>query len=435
MASIAKDLEHKVTAALETITDDEIIEIEKSLVRIPSYTTEESTLAEFIADLLNEEGIEVALQAVSFHGLPKAPGSESHNVIGRIRGMGGGSSLLFDGHMDHGPIGGRALDDHSNWERPAFEPTVEDGYLYGKGSRDEKGGICSMLVAAIAVHRAGLQLDGDLIVAPVCGHKTFSTGTRSLLESGLRADMAINTEDSGNGIVPLHVGVFKAQITAHGAHPHPKIRKFHPALLSRPTPNESAAQVLSALGKEAHPYPDDAWLKFERHPILKEFPWHNVEEIDAPNAETRVLHVWWRTPPGVFEEALRSDLDRLLDRLNREQPGLNASAKVYPYGPALDTPATHRIVATLAEWFERLSGGPADVGPNGRYGGYGDASLLAAAGIPCVAFGPGGGMSDLDYDWRVMNGKLPPDERISVSDLVLASRVSTAAAITATAAM
>lgn len=434
MTTAKSDLERRVASAFETITDDEIVEIEKSLVRIPSYTTEESTLAEYIADLLNEEGIDVGLQAVSFLGLPKAPGTKSHNVVGRIRGKGNGSSLLFDGHMDHGPIGGRSLDDHSRWSRPAFEPIVEDGYLYGKGSRDEKGGICAMLVAAIAIRRAGLHLDGDLIVAPVCGHKMFSTGTRRLLETGLRADMAINTEDSGNGIVPLHVGVFKAQIKVHGSHPHPKIRRFHPTLLTQPTPHENATRMLSALGKEAQPYQDKSWLAFRRHPILTEFPWHNVEEIDAINAETRVLHVWWRTPPGVTEETLRTDLDELLQRLNREQPTLRASAQVFAYGPALDVPATHPVVTTLADWFQRISGKTPDVGPDGRYGGYGDASLIAAAGIPCVAFGPGGGMSDLEHDWQVMNGQLPPDERISVADLILAARVSTATAIVVTAA-
>jgi hypothetical protein len=63
------------------------------------------------------------------------------------------------------------------------------------------------------------------------------------------------------------------------------------------------------------------------------------------------------------------------------------------------------------------------VGAEARYGLYGDASVLAAHGISSVVYGPGGGLTDLDHDWRVIEGKLPPDERIAIRQLVGAARV------------
>jgi len=105
-------MEARFADALAAISDDEILEIEKGLVRIPSYTTEEAEIAEFIADLLNGEGIEVGLQRVPFTDIAFSRTKRSYNVIGRLHGSGGGPSLMFNGHMDHGPIGGRELFRH-----------------------------------------------------------------------------------------------------------------------------------------------------------------------------------------------------------------------------------------------------------------------------------------------------------------------------------
>ncbi len=425
-------MDQRIADAIAAVSDEEILDIEKQLVSIPSYTTEESDLAEFIADLLNDEGIDVGLQAVSFADIPEAPGTKSHNVIARLRGNGEGPSLMFNGHMDHGPIGGRGLDDLSGWKRSPFDPVVEDGFLYGKGSQDEKGGICAMLVTAIALRRAQTPLRGDVIVAPVCGHKTFSRGSHRLVDSGLRADMAINTENSGNGIVPLHVGVYKALVTLDGANPHPAIRWRYPDLQKQPTPMQWVTKFLDALGEEAAPYPTGSWLKFERHPILEDFPWHHVEDIVTRGYGKRIVHVWWRTPPGVTTETLRRDLEELITNLESEDPRFKATAEVWSYGPALDTPMDAPVVSSLARWHQELTGEEPLVGADGRYGGYGDASVLAQAGMTAVAYGPGGGLTDLDHSLAAMQGAVDSDERIPIQDLINAARVCTATAIDVT---
>jgi acetylornithine deacetylase len=416
----------RVAAVNACISDDEILEIEKDLVRIPSYTTEESELANFIADLLDREKVEVGLQPVSFDGIRLAPTHRSHNVIGRLHGTGEGPTILFNGHMDHGPIGGRQLDDLSKWQRNPFDPVVEGGHLYGKGCQDEKGGICAMLSTIIAMRRAGIRPKGSLIVAPVCGHKTLSRGTHRLLEWGIRADMAVNTENSGNAIVPLHVGVYLARITVRGAHPHPAIRDRH-HLSGKPTPFQRIQQLIEALGPEARPYPENSWLRFQRHDILKDFPWHHIEQIDSRGYSSRILHVWWRTPPGVTADSLERDLQDLLGKVSQEDPGFQARAELEAYGPALETPSDHPLVSTLAKWQGEYSGRAPNVGPEGRYGGYGDAAVLAAAGIPSVAYGPGGGLTDLEHTFAAMEGKVAPDERIPVVDLITAARTCIAA--------
>jgi len=422
-------MDAKFAEAMAAISDDEVVEIEKNLVSIPSYTTEEAELAEFISDMLNDAGIEVGLQRVPFNDIKFSPTKKSYNVIARIHGAAGGPSLMFNGHMDHGPIGGRAVEDLGRWIRPPFRPIVEDGFLYGKGCQDEKGGICAMLVAALVVRRLRLSLHGDLIVAPVCGHKTYSRGSYHLVASGIRATMAVNTENSGNGIVPLHVGVFKAEVTVKGAHPHPAIRRRHPEIRTLPTPYQRVEQFTTALGPEAQPYPDRSWLRFERHPILRDFPWHHIEQVESNGALGRTVHVWWRTPPGVSEESLREDLIGLIRHTRDTDPSFDATVRTLAYGPALETPADAPVVQALARWHRVVAGEEPNIGPDGRYGGYGDAAVLAAAGMQAVAYGPGGGLSDLEYQSRVMLGEVPPDERIPVRDLIVAARTSALAAI------
>jgi acetylornithine deacetylase len=422
-------MEARFKEALAAITDQEIIGIEKQLVSIPSYTTEEAEIAEFIADLLNGEGIEVGLQRVPFDDIAFSRTKRSYNVIARIHGSGDGPSLMFNGHMDHGPIGGREVENFSRWQRKPFEPVIEDGFLYGKGSQDEKGGICAMITAALVVRRLKLRLRGELIVAPVCGHKTYSRGSRHLVASGLRAAMAVNTENSGNGIVPLHVGVYKAEVTVKGAHPHPAIRRRHPQIRTAPTPFERAQQFVRGLGPEARPYAETSWLRFERHPVLKDFPWHHIEEVASNGALGRTVHVWWRTPPGITEESLRTDLEQLIRRLKEDDPSFEASVRMQAYGPALDTPFDAPVVQALARWHREVAGEEPNVGVDGRYGGYGDASVLAAAGMQAVAYGPGGGLSDLEHQRKSMLGEVPPDERIPVRELIVAARTSALATI------
>jgi len=422
-------MESKFAEALAAISDDEILEIEKGLVAIPSYTTEEAEIAESIADLLNNAGIEVGLQRVPFDDIPFSRTKKSYNVVARIHGSGKGPSLMFNGHMDHGPIGGRDVENFSRWKRKPFQPVIEDGFLYGKGCQDEKGGICAMLTAALVVRRLKLSLRGDLIVAPVCGHKTYSRGSRHLVASGIRATMAVNTENSGNGIVPVHVGVFKAEVTVKGAHPHPAIRWRNPEIRTLPTPAERAQQFIRALGSEARPYSDRSWLHFERHAVLKDFPWHHIEQIDSNGSLGRTVHVWWRTPPGVTEASLREDLEGLVRQVRDADPTFEATVRMESYGPALDTPTDAPVVQALARAHRVVSGEEPDVGPDGRYGGYGDAAVLAAAGMQAVAYGPGGGLSDLEHQRRAMLGEVPPDERIPVRDLIVAARTSALATI------
>src|SRR6266704_4564689 len=100
------DVKERIIAQIEP---DEVIELARALVRIPSYTTDETRVAEFLHGFLRREGFESTLQEVD---------SGRFQTIARLTGSGGGTSLMFDGHIDIDPI-------PDGWIRDPWTPAIE----------------------------------------------------------------------------------------------------------------------------------------------------------------------------------------------------------------------------------------------------------------------------------------------------------------------
>ncbi|MGQ0568955.1 MAG: M20 family metallopeptidase [Armatimonadota bacterium] len=407
---------------VSSIARQEVIDLECSLVAIPSYTTEETELAKFIGGQMNAFGLDATLQEV-----PLAEGV-SHNVIGRLRGSGGGPSMLLFGHMDHGPIMGRKFQSFEGWKRDPFKPSIEGEWIYGKGCQDEKGGLCGLITAAKAMVRAGFKPKGDIYFCPVQGHKRLSSGILYLLKSGLRTAYAVNTENSGLGIVPLWVG--RSEGTVHVRAAHASELHFHPKeqlpeLRPRKTAFEYLTRFLQALGPEMIPPGPDTWLTFTRKPGLEDYPQHRVETITFRGLDHLEFNFQLRLVPGQNDETIRADLQRLVKKLQAEDPHFRAEV-VWPFQPtrpAGNTPFDSPLVEAFAAAQTHVTGRPADVSAKGRLGAAADGSLVFGAGIPTILYGPGGGMTDLEHARAVWNKQVEPDERIRIDDIVVAATV------------
>ncbi len=113
------------------------------LVAIPSVSapdypeeTRPALLAahEVILELLQEAGVE----ELDSHRLPKT----APFVTGEVPAPAGAPTVLLYGHYDVVPAG-----DGSKWESPAFEPTVRDGAMFGRGAADSKSNLLAHLGA------------------------------------------------------------------------------------------------------------------------------------------------------------------------------------------------------------------------------------------------------------------------------------------------
>src|SRR5579862_7510245 len=117
--------------------------------RTPNPPGDERAAAEVVVRALHDLGIE-GVEVVG-----ESP--ERANVIARVRGRGGGRTLILAGHLDTKPPG-----DAGAWETPPWEPVIRDGRLYGLGSADMKGAVAAMVHAAADVAEA--ELEGDLVL-------------------------------------------------------------------------------------------------------------------------------------------------------------------------------------------------------------------------------------------------------------------------------
>ena len=138
--------------------NDEAMRNYQSLVQIDSTTTE-AAVAQFVKKTLEAEGIPVTLAAKD----PARP-----NVIARIKGNGTKKPLLIMGHSDTVKI------DVSKWTFPPFSATRNGGYVYGRGTLDDKSNLFAAMMTMILLKRTNAQLDRDVIFVSEVGEESAS---------------------------------------------------------------------------------------------------------------------------------------------------------------------------------------------------------------------------------------------------------------------
>ena len=336
---------------------NEIVELASRLVATDSVNPAlvaggagERDAADVVAGWCSARGFEVEIV-----------GDERPSVIARRRGRGGGRSLLLNGHLDTVGVAGM--------EAP-FEPRVDGGRLYGRGSYDMKGALAAVLVAAA---NAG-ECRGDVIVTAVADEELASTGTEAVLEH-VTADAAIVAEPTELQVGVAHRGFVGFEIetrgiAAHGSRPdlgEDAIVKMGPILVAL----EALDQRLQ-IGV-AHPLVGTGSI----HASVIE----GGQEMSSFPAAC-VLLGERRTVPG---ETV-GDVERELSELARGAD-VRVVASRDPYEAATDEPFVELVQRSAG--VGELVGAPF----------WTDAALVAAAGIPTVLLGPVGAGAHAEVEW------------------------------------
>ncbi len=135
---------------LDLIDGEWIAKQTVDLVSVPSVTMNEAQVCRLYESQLRDLGLEVDVHEVS-------PGR--NNLYVRLKGTGGGPTLLFNGHLDTIPIG-------------KCPPCRREGdRIYGRGSTDMKGGMACLLGMAKAVLQTNVKLKGDVWLTAIVGHE------------------------------------------------------------------------------------------------------------------------------------------------------------------------------------------------------------------------------------------------------------------------
>jgi acetylornithine deacetylase len=354
-----------------------LVELLKDLVRIDSVNPSlvhgaagEAEISDYIEDWMKSLGLETTRYDVE-QGRP--------NVVGVLRGAGGGKDLMLNGHMDTVGVDYMDID--------PFDPVEKDGKLYGRGSFDMKGGLAASMAAVKAMVDSGDPLNGDVVLAAVCDEEYASIGTERLMED-VTVDAAIIGEFTGENIQVAHKGFAWIDLETLGLAAHGSkykvgidaiakmgyvligLEALQKILEETEHPLVGPASVHASIiegGRELSTYPDRCKLQVERRLI-----------------------------PGEDKEDVDQELRDMLGSISEGDSKFAASYEITFYRAPMEVDSDEEICQILKDGTVVLTGRtPEWVGGSG----WMDTQIIWSKGIPAVAHGPFGEGAHAKEEW------------------------------------
>jgi len=323
----------------------------------------EAVVADFVAQFLERRGLEVERQEV-------LPGRD--NILGRLRGTGGGPVLAFNTHMDTVPEG-------TGWTHSPFAGELVDGRLFGRGSADAKGPLAAFLAAIEALVESGIRLRGDLLMTAVVDEETSSRGARKLVPS-IHADMALVGEPTSMHVGIAHRGSLRPVLvvngrTAHSSRPEQGINAIYQSI-----------PVLVAFLAYAER------IRERKHPLCGS-PAAAITMMSAGVAENVIpgrceMTFDRRMIPGEVEADVIAEIEGVLGDVRRSRPDVDVAIDhmLATTGSASELEAHHPLVELAVASATTATGKRAAiVGLSGAC----DMTHFRSHGVPCVVLGPG----------------------------------------------
>ncbi len=109
----------------------------------------EKPAADYLEAVLEKEGISVQTFALESH---------RPNIVARLKGNGAKRPLLIMAHTDVVNV------DPKKWTHPPFSATRDGGYVYSRGTVDDKDNVVGALMTLLLLKRNNVPLDRDVIV-------------------------------------------------------------------------------------------------------------------------------------------------------------------------------------------------------------------------------------------------------------------------------
>ena len=378
------DIRSKYMDRIDALTP-ELIGLTQELVKTPSENPpgDERGVSGVVSERLEALGFNVEL----VESEPRRV-----NTLGRLEGSGGGRNFLFNGHYDTVPVG-----DLDNWSVDPFGGLVKDGRIYGRGSGDMKGAIASAIVAAKALKEAGIGLKGDFMIHGVADEETFGRyGTRFLAEKGYvsprNVDMAVVGEGS------MKDGRIHARTAVRGRVMVKLLAKGKSAHSSRPQNGVNAvlkmSKVLLAIDAHGFDFPPHHLLPaptIAPGTVIKGGTKGNViPELCEAISDVRIV-------PGMTVDGVLGEIQGIVDGLKEKDPELDVEVSSPLNKPPSEIPATHELFRIADEAVRATVG--YELKPVGTSGSNDTSWLTTVAGIPAMAFGPGGGNAHGADEW------------------------------------
>jgi succinyl-diaminopimelate desuccinylase len=340
-------------------------ELLRGLVRVPSVNpgVGEAALAAHVVELLERS------TAAQVHVVETFPGRPS---VAAVLGSGSGPTLVLNGHLDTVPV-----DDESRWSVDPFAGEVRDGWLYGRGACDMKGGLAVQIAVAraLSVER---RLRGRLVLHFAVGEECAEPGTASLLRAGFGGDVGITGEATELQVGIATRGLAHIRVRLSGRSGHASL----PQLCTNPLAALSA--VLAEI--ERH----DGELAELSHPLLPPpsctptMVRAGVKENSVPDECTLVLDR--RLLPGERVGEAVALLESRLRAALPQEVGIEVTPMTRGFEPS-EIDRSSPFAARLAAAVGAVGGPPCAL--VGLPFASDVSELILGAGIEAVTFGPG----------------------------------------------
>jgi len=306
------------------------------------------------------------------------------NVVGKVKGTGGGKSLILNGHTDTVGVEPRKL-----WRHDPFAAEIFEGRIYGRGASDMKAGIASAIMALDTVIGLGYKLKGDVIFESVIDEEGGANGTRACIMKGYRADAAIFTEPSELSIAPAQQGWLMLRVKVFGEPAHVGVAYEGVGAFEVAEKVYHSLMDLASCRSAYRGHP----LYSGRYPITTPISVGVVRAGECVNmvAAECILEACIITLPNEDAEQVRREIEQYLkgvalqDRsLKNHPPEIEWWGSV---GRGIDQGVDLDVVKTLSPNVEYVTGKKAQI--VGFPAGGDMCQTVLEAGIPSIMFGPG----------------------------------------------
>jgi acetylornithine deacetylase/succinyl-diaminopimelate desuccinylase-like protein len=357
---------------LKLVDRNRIVELARNLANTVSITGEEEEVAKYLGSEFEKLGMQVEYQYVE-DGRP--------NVVGILKGSGGGATLMFNAHMDH-------------FDNPQ-ETVVEDDRIYGRGLVNMKAAFPCYIEAVAALQKANVKLRGDLIIAGVVGeiekaaigrfqgksYRGAGVGARYLMDHGVMADMCIIGEPTGLQLQIGNSGLLWARVSVDG-----KATKFVIAACK-------VAQAIQEWEKEYQAkYPHEFML-----PTVQIGAIEGGNPFKPGTRPTTDIFVIVKMLPGAVPLAIKRDIERVCETVRKQESDiLDLRVDLYLTTPGYEISKSEYVVKAMERAHKTVFNEPVPYAKPIRYGITSDGSRIAAYGVPAITYGPGFGTHLVD---------------------------------------
>jgi acetylornithine deacetylase/succinyl-diaminopimelate desuccinylase-like protein len=399
----------------------------------------ESRVADYVAAVLASEGIDSNFYALE---------ADRASLVARITGNGSKPPILIMGHTD---VVGVQVE---RWEEDPFGGLRKNGWVYGRGTLDDKDNVTAGLMVMLLLKRIGVELERDVIFLAEAGEEgTPQVGITYLVENHWEAiEAEYCLAEGGGGIADDdHVEVVGIQTTeklirratlvargtaGHGSTPRPDNAIV---ILSRAVARAAEWQTEVRLTDTTRAYfqrlaaisePEDAF-RYEhvadprespaiQQYFLENMPYHNsvlrtsvvptiieggFRRNVVPSEARAMLDI--RMLPDEDVEAFYARLAKVIDD---PRVDIVPEAPYRPVAPA--SPIDNEMFQTLERVAKQVYPGAA-VLPQMSTAGT-DMSQVRAMGVPCYGVGPIRSVAELNSG----NGAHSDNERVAEQAMV-----------------